>query len=94
MKRAKRPAKNTMADRNVSYLSDLRIIDDCMIFNEVTGHFFRCDASAAYVIKALQKQTPIPALIAAFAEHFEISPAIARRDVELFLDALLDGGIA
>jgi hypothetical protein len=73
-------------------LANLRIIKDCMLFDTVTGHFWRINKSGVFIIRALQKQMPMSELIPAFQKEFNLSHHVASRDIELFLNDITAGG--
>ncbi len=83
---ANRTRKNAMDGGNAVHLSNLKIVNGCIVFDVCSGKFHRVSATAAFVISELKQQTPIAAIIAAYSRRYEISPAIAARDVELFLN--------
>jgi hypothetical protein len=82
--RANRTRK--MDSGNAVHLSNLKIINGCIVLDVRSGKFHRVSETAAFVISELKQQTPIAAIIAAYSERYEISPAIAARDLELFLN--------
>ena len=83
---ANRTRKNGVDSGNAVHLSNLKIINGCIIFDVRSGKFHRVSETAAFVISELKQQTPIAAIIAAYSQRYERSPAIAARDIELFLN--------
>jgi hypothetical protein len=81
-------AANGKAVRHIADLGNLRIVNDCLVFDICSGSFHRVSESAAYIISELKRQTPVTLLVAAYARRYDIPPAIAERDVELFLNDL------
>lgn len=69
---------------------NIRLIDDCMIFDEVTGKFHRVSKTAAFIIDHLQVQTSVPDIIETYASKFSIHITTAARDVELFLNDIFE----
>jgi len=75
----------------VSFVN-VRIIDNCLIFDEVTGKFHRVNETAAFIIDCLKKKIHITEIISSYADMFDVPITTAARDVELFLnDILVDG---
>lgn len=75
------------AGRTVN-LGNLRIINDRFVLDVCSGTFHRLSETAAFILAELQRQTPLAVLVSAYAKRYDISPAIAERDVELFLNDL------
>lgn len=71
---------------------NVRLIEDCMIFDEATGKFHRVSKTAAFIIGHLKVkvQTSVPDIIEAYAFKFSIPITIAARDVELFLNDIFE----
>ena len=83
---ANRTRKNRVDGGDAVHLSNLKIINGCIVFDVCSGKFHRISESAAFVISELKRQTPFGALITSYSQRYEISPAIAARDIELFLN--------
>ena len=83
---ADRTRRNGVDSGNAVHLSNLRIVNGCILLDVRSGKFHRVSATAAFVIGELQRQTPIAAIIAAYSRRYETSPATAARDIELFLN--------
>lgn len=83
---ANRKRKNGMNGGNAVHLSNLKIVNGCLAFDVCSGKFHRISESAAFVIGALKRQTPFGALITSYSRCYGISPAIAARDIEFFLN--------
>jgi hypothetical protein len=83
---ANRTRKNGVNGGNAVHLSNLKIVNGCLAFDVCSGKFHRISESAAFVISELKRQTPRGALITSYSQRYEISPAIAARDIELFLN--------
>lgn len=83
---ANRTPKNGVDSGNAVHLSNLKIINGCIALDVRSGKFHRVSETAAFVISELKQQTPIAAIIAAYSQRYETSPAIAARDIELFLN--------
>ncbi len=73
---------------NAVHLSNLKIINGCLAFDICSGKFHRISESAAFVIGELKRQTPFAALITSYSQCYGISPSIAARDIEFFLNDL------
>jgi hypothetical protein len=85
---ADRARKNEMNGGNAVHLSNLKIVNGCLAFDVCSGKFHRISESAAFVIGELKRQTPVGAIIDSYSQCYGISPAIAARDIELFLNDL------
>jgi hypothetical protein len=85
---ANRTHKEGVNGGNAVHLSNLKIVNGCLAFDVCSGKFHRVSESAAFVIGELKRQTPLGALIAAYSQRYGISPAIAARDIEFFLNDL------
>jgi hypothetical protein len=72
-------------------LDNLQIIKDCLLFDVVTGHFWRINKSAVFIVKALQQQIPVADMIKAYQQQFKVSQHVATRDIELFLNDVTSG---
>lgn len=83
---ANRNRENRMDGGNAAHLSNLKIIDGCIVFDVCSGKFHRVSETAAFVIDELKQRTPVTAIVAAYSQRYGISPAIAARDIELFLN--------
>jgi hypothetical protein len=73
---------------NAVSLSNLRVIDG-LLFDVCSGKFHRVNKSATYIITALQAEYPIPKIVQMYARDFDITPTIAARDIEIFLNELV-----
>ena len=83
---ANRTRKNGVNGRNAVHLSNLKIVNGCIVFDVCSGKFHRVSETAAFIISALKQQIPVPSIIATYSQRYEISPTIAARDIELFLN--------
>jgi hypothetical protein len=83
---ANRARKNGVNGGNAVHLSNLKIVNGCLVFDVCSGKFHRVSETAAFVISELKRQTPIAAIVSAYSQRYKISPAIAARDIELFLN--------
>jgi hypothetical protein len=77
----------------VADLSSLRILQDRFVFDVRSGTFHRVSETAAFILGKLGRKTPIPKLVGEYAKRYEISRAVAERDVELFLNDLSVAGL-
>jgi hypothetical protein len=68
------------------HLSNLKIINGCLLFDVCSGKFHRISETAAFVLDELKKQTPISKIIVVYAQRYEIPQAVAARDIELFMN--------
>ena len=82
----KRVRKNELNGGDAVQLSDLKIVGGCLAFDVRSGKFHRVNESAAFVLDELKRQTPVKALVASYSRRYGISPDLAARDVELFLN--------
>ena len=69
---------------------NLRLIEDCMIFDEVTGKFHRVSKTAAFIIRCMKSHIPIPVIIQMYTDKFNIPITIAARDIELFMNDIFE----
>jgi Coenzyme PQQ synthesis protein D (PqqD) len=83
---ANRTRKNGVNGGNAVHLSNLKIVNGCLVFDVCSGKFHRVSETAAFVISELKQQTPIAGIVSAYSQRYKISPAIAARDIELFLN--------
>jgi hypothetical protein len=83
---ANRTCKNGVNGGNAVHLSNLKIVNGCLVFDVCSGKFHRVSETAAFVISELKQQTPIAGIVSAYSQRYKISPAIAARDIELFLN--------
>ena len=83
---ANRIRKEEVNGGNAVHLSNLKIVNGCLAFDVCSGKFHRISESAAFVIGELKRQTPFGALITSYSQCFGISPDIAARDIELFMN--------
>jgi len=83
---ANRIRKEEVNGGNAVHLSNLKIVNGCLAFDVCSGKFHRISESAAFVIGELKRQTPPAPLITSYSQCFGISPAIAARDIELFMN--------
>ena len=83
---ANRARKNGVNGGNAVHLSNLKIVNGCLVFDVCSGNFHRVSETAAFVISELKQQTPIAGIVSAYSQRYKISPAIAARDIELFLN--------
>jgi hypothetical protein len=81
-----RTREEEMNGGNAVHLSNLKIINGCLAFDVCSGKFHCISESAAFVIGELKRQTPLGALITSYSQCFGISPAIASRDIEFFMN--------
>ena len=73
---------------NSVHLSNLRVINGCVLFDVCSGKFHRVSETAAYVINELKHETPLSQIVNAYSKRFDISPLIAARDIELFMNVI------
>jgi hypothetical protein len=83
-----RDAKNEMDGGDAVHLSDLKIVEGCLAFDVRSGKFHRVNESAAFVIDELKRETPVGSLIETYSRRYGITPELAARDIELFLNDL------
>ena len=83
---ANRTPKEGMNGGNAVHLSNLTIVNGCLAFDVCSGKSHRISESAAFVIGELKRQTPFGALVTSYSQCYGISPALAARDIELFLN--------
>ena len=83
---ANRTRKEGMNGGNAVHLSNLKIVNGCLAFDVCSGKFHRISESAAFVIGELKRQTPLGGLITSYSKRYGITPAVAARDIELFIN--------
>jgi hypothetical protein len=83
---ANRTRKNGVNGGNAVHLPNLKIVNGCLVFDVCSGKFHRVSETAAFVISELKQQTPIAGIVSAYSQRYKISPTIAARDIELFLN--------
>jgi Coenzyme PQQ synthesis protein D (PqqD) len=76
---------NEKVQGNAVHLSTLRIINGCLAFDVCSGKFHRVSDTAAFILSELIRRIPVSEIVASYSKRYKISPAIAARDVELFL---------
>ena len=69
-------------------LSNLKILQGRFVFDVSTGTFHRVSETAAFILGELRRKVPIAELVRHYSERYEISQAVAERDIELFLNDL------
>jgi hypothetical protein len=83
---ANRTRKNGVNGGNAVHLSNLKIINGCLVFDVCSGNFHRVSETAAFIINKLKQQTPVSKIIVDYSQRYAISQAVAARDVELFMN--------
>ena len=78
---ANRARKNGVNGGNAVHLSNLKIVNGCLVFDVCSGKFHRVSETAAFVISELKQQTPIAGIVSAYSQRYKISPAIAARAI-------------
>lgn len=61
---------------------------DSFVFDQVSGHFYRLNATAAFVLRRVQEGLDPETLPEEMERHFNINHETAVRDSELFLNEL------
>jgi hypothetical protein len=54
-------------------LTDLQVIKGCLIFDMVSGTFYRVSESAGFIVEQMKEQIPIPTILVAYAARYQIS---------------------
>lgn len=80
--------KKDLVNSEAVDLSNLRVIDGCLIFDMNSGKFQSINESAAYLLNHVKGGTPLNRLATVMQKHYDISRSTAERDVELFLNDL------
>ena len=83
---ANRTRKNRVDGGDAVHLSNLKIINGCIVFDVCSGKFHRVSETAAFIINELKQQTPASQIIVDYSQRYAISQAVAARDVELFMN--------
>lgn len=83
---ANRTRKNRVDGGDAVHLSNLKIINGCIVFDVCSGTFHRVSETAAFIINELKQQTPASQIIVDYSQRYGIPRAIAARDVELFMN--------
>ena len=69
---------------------NLALSENGFLFNTRTGHTFSLNTTGTWVLRMLIEEVPPAELPARLVEAFDVDPATATRDVELFLFRLRD----
>jgi hypothetical protein len=83
---ANRTRKNGVNGGNAVHLSNLKIINGCLLFDVFSGKFHRISETAGFIINELKQQTPVSKIIVDYAQRYGIPQAVAARDIELFMN--------
>ncbi len=71
-------------------ISARTISDETIVLSLSTSRYFTITGVGTRVFELLAEDTSLDELIGAIVEEYEVDPAIARRDIEAFLDRLRD----
>ncbi len=69
---------------------NLALSENGFLFNTRTGHTFSLNTTGTWMLRMLIEEVPPAELPARLVEAFDVDPATATRDVELFLFRLRD----
>ena len=58
------------------------------VFDPVSGNSFTVNETGLALLRLLQHETGLPALLAALAEGYDVAPAVAERDLIEFSGSL------
>jgi hypothetical protein len=83
---ANRTRKNGVNGGNAVHLSNLKIINGCLVLDVCSGKFHRVSESAAFIINELKQQTPFSKIIVDYSQRYAIPQPTAARDIELFMN--------
>ncbi len=72
---------------------NLALSENGFLFNTRTGHTFSLNATGTWMLRMLIEEVTPDELPAHLVDAFNVDPATARRDVELFLFRLRDMGL-
>jgi len=69
-------------------LQQLALNDSGFVFDPVNGRSFTANAIGLFLLRLLQKQYDMPALLSAVSEAFEVDAQTAERDITEFAGQL------
>ena len=69
---------------------NIEVIDDCIMFDAVTGKFHRISETAAFIINRIKCNDPVPQIITEYADKFSVPLTKAAREIELFMSDLFE----
>jgi len=69
-------------------LTDLQLINGRLVFDAVSGKFYRISDSACFLIEVLKRKLALDDIIVAYAGRYKITQQTAQRDIEAFLNDL------
>ena len=68
--------------------------DRGFLFDERSGRVYSLNATAALAAAGIRDEKPEPDIVAAVTEEFAVESAIARRDLDRFIQQLVQEGLA
>ena len=71
----------------------LALSDNGFLFDTRTGNTFSLSHSGTFLLRALIAGADPDTLVDRLTEHFEVDPAVARRDIDQFIFRLRDLGL-
>ncbi|MGH3952069.1 MAG: PqqD family protein [Pseudonocardiaceae bacterium] len=71
-------------------ISARTIGDETIVLNLPSSRYFTITGVGTRVFELLAEDTSLDALVETILEEYEVDPAIARRDVQAFVDRLRD----
>ncbi len=86
---ADQPAQSGSGDCDPTVLRRLALSESGFVFDPVTGNSFSTNDSGLALLKLLQAEKDLAAVIEALVSHYEVDSRVAERDVRDFV-VLLD----
>ncbi|MDP2810276.1 MAG: PqqD family protein [Rhodocyclaceae bacterium] len=69
-------------------LRRLALSESGFVFDPVSGNSFTVNETGLVLLRLLQRETDLPALMTAIAEDYDVAPAMAERDLIEFSGSL------
>lgn len=82
--------------RHVHFVESVRVRlgpERGFLFDQRTGQVYSLNASAALAASRIQHGAPVPAVITAVVEAFEVDAVTVRRDLARFVADLVEEGL-
>lgn len=84
------PSDNTNPFPQLTSLQRLAISESGFVFDPVSGHNFTVNETGLTILRLLQKNNELTALLKKLAEEYKASPRVLERDVLEFAGLLRD----
>lgn len=71
-----------------------RVIDnETIVLNLPTSRYFTINGVGTRVFELLSDEVSVDELVSTIVDEYEVDPAVARVDIELFVERLRDAGL-